>query len=140
MANQIQWYLENRVLYNKLSGNVAIDSIAKGSHVIQDMIAELENTVDIIFDASAVTVSPTHIGQLTSVTESLFASEKIGNVLVISNNPIQRFVGNVILQVFRKQSKVVASLEEAIKTLMQLNPSLPDLALTAPNSNIITVD
>lgn len=140
MGNRIQWYLEKRVLYNILEGNISVESIAKGSEIIQALAESCDAPIDIIFDASQVTVAPTHIGQLTDVTDMLFNGNLVNHVIVITDNPIQRFIGNIVLQVFRKSSKIVPNLETAITTLKHLNPSLSDLSSELPKSEIITVD
>ena len=140
MGNRIQWYLENRVLYNSLEGNISVESIAAGSKIIQDLASKAPAPIDIIFDASQLTVAPTRIGQLTEVTEVLFDGNLVNHVIVITENPIQRFLGNIVLQVFRKSSKIVPNLEAALSSLKVLNPKLDDLPSRVPDSEIIIVD
>jgi hypothetical protein len=140
MANRIQWYLENRVIYNILEGNVSAESIAAGSKIIQGLAAKADAPIDIIFDVSKVTVSPTQIGQITEITQSLFNGDLVNHVILITDNPIQRFIGNIVMQIFRKSSKIVPNHETALNTLQILNPSLPNLPQEIPNTDIITVD
>jgi hypothetical protein len=140
MGNRIQWYLENRVVYNILEGNVSAESIAKGSKVIQELASKANMPIDVIFDVSKVTVSPTQIGQITEITQSLFDGNLVNHVIMITDKPLQRFIANLVMQIFRKSSKIVPNLEAALKTLMILNSSLPDLPKEIPNTDIITVD
>jgi hypothetical protein len=140
MGNRIQWYIENRVVYNILEGSVSAESIAKGSKVIQALALKADVPIDVIFDVSKVTVSPTQIGQITEITQSLFDGNLVNHVILITDRPLQRFIGNLVMQIFRKSSKIVPNLEAALKTLQILNPSLPNLPKEIPNTDIITVD
>jgi len=132
MASEIQWYLDKRIVYNRFSGSISIETIMKGVEVMLDMLAEGEAPIHIIFDARELKAQPTNIKQLSDASGRIMGHEALGTVIVVTENPMQRFVSNIIVQVFRKSIKIVASLAEGIETLERLDVTLSKVPREVP--------
>jgi hypothetical protein len=103
------------------------------------MIAMGKIPVHLIFDARNLTSQPTNIKQLSATVKSVISHEAIGIIIVVTENTVQRFLGNILLQLFHKSSKIVATLEEGIEILERLDSSLPQLPKQVPLRDDVVV-
>ena len=128
VPSRIQWYWENRVIYNWLGGDISIETIARGSAIILQKIETADAPVHLIFDAQTVRKVPRTVRQLAQATHPVFSHPKVGIIIIVTDNLLVRFLGNIVPRLFMKASKSVLTLDEGLQMLMRLDDTLPALS------------
>ena len=141
MAIEIQWYMEKRIIYSRFIDAITISTISQGSDIIATMVAEGDAPVHVILDAQELVSVPPNIRQLSQASDKVFSHDAVGVIIMIVKNPIQRFLGNLVLQLFGKTGKIVKTHEEGLATLQRLDILLTDLPPEPPqHSDVIRIN
>jgi hypothetical protein len=128
VPSRILWYWENRVVYNWLGGDISVETIARGSTIILQKIETADAPVHLIFNADTVGKVPRSVGQLAQATRLVFSHPKVGGIIIVTNNLLVRFLGQIVPRLFQKNSYSVTTLDDGVKMLMRLDTSLPTLS------------
>jgi hypothetical protein len=108
------WLVENRVMLTRLSGHVTIDDLAEnarqGTAMIESGIAPVYSLVD----TSQMESFPLKLNDLKTVYDQ-GSDDKLGWILIYGiPNRFVSFLATTLLQLMRKNYKVVNTQEEAM--------------------------
>lgn len=129
MPFETDWYLKNRVILTRITGEMDTNEIRALNDRAVGMIdnAELSDSatplVHHLINIEEMTGFPRKINEVSnSVT---FASPQMGWLIIVGKvNPIIRFFGGVITQVSKIRFRVIETMPEALEFLQEVDPSL----------------
>jgi hypothetical protein len=123
MAYQIEWLLENRVLYIKAVGDVTIEDLEAAISIMTTMLDNGEAPIHSISDNRFVGKFPTSLSTLRKLMTPHPKAK--GWSLLIQNNTATRFIGEMLTR-FSGQSKIKSftTLVEGLAFLERNDPSL----------------
>ena len=128
MAFSMSWYIPERVMLMKLSGQVTADDVKEMDQVVMDNRSFAGRMVHQCLDVTEMTKPPS-IGSLRQHTH--VTGEGDGYVIIIGTvNRIMEFVLLSIAQIKNIRMIVVPTLDEAIEELRILDPSLRSIGVS----------
>lgn len=132
MASNLRWFCEPRVLYAKFYGDHTLDMIYRGAESLLEVLESLHapQPIHVIWDAREQTKGPTNLAEMKRACEPVLGHSKLGWNVVITTNPIHKFVGSVVIQVAKADWRIVNTTEEAASFLQKVDLTLPPLPTT----------
>jgi hypothetical protein len=129
MPVSVSWYLENRVVYVKLIGNVTPDEISSTS---TEFIALVEQSsaplVHAIHDATELDSLPKSLKVVVDAIQNGYGHPRLGwSVAFGVGSDFLRFVGEMTGRIFRIRYHIVQSKTEALAWLENVDSTLPPL-------------
>ncbi len=125
MPVSVEWIVEGRVLYNRLTDPYTDDEVVSGSeHVVQ----HLNNATDPVFfivNTVGLTSFPRNVVKATSSVQSWLTHRNMRQLIVISNNSAVRFISLLATQVQRNKVILHGSVDDA---LAYIGRQVPELA------------
>ncbi|HVU10531.1 MAG TPA: hypothetical protein VHD90_04605 [Phototrophicaceae bacterium] len=123
MAYETRYSVNERVIHNRLYGEMTPEDPAGFNTATLDLIRSGDAPVHLIFDTSDL--QPVGV-PLKDVLEMVtFPGEnKLGWVIIVGENPFARFVGSLLMQAGRVKYRMVGSLDEAVAILQRMDTSL----------------
>jgi hypothetical protein len=137
MATKVYWYLQNRVIVNEHYGEVTFEILIKAVDLTVQMAKDTNVPFHLIIDAEKLNYTPSNLRQLSRIANGLLASKYLDTVIIVTTNPLHIFIGNAVIYLLRKATKVVGTRDEALAVLQQLDSSLPNLSGIAIDPNQI---
>jgi hypothetical protein len=131
MPQQISWYQEGRIIYDRFEGVVTLNDVREANDSAIALIRAGTPPVHDIVDGLNISKPPFDIKALSAAT-TFFAEPNLGWVIYINRSPVLAFLGSLASKVYSGRFKVVHSLDEALATLHQLDPSLALYEVTRP--------
>jgi hypothetical protein len=137
MPCDISWYIDRRVILQRLYGVVTIEEyvqlqkdgmvyVMQGKPPVHALIATAEITrVPSLIELSRLSYTP---------------APGLGWLVTAVHQPIYRFAATVLSQFVGKNFKIVASVEEGYAFLCRMDPTLPALPSVAEQSTTDAVD
>lgn len=120
----LNWYLKNRIIFQRQIGDVSIDDVQHSNDQIIKMLDVGASPVHVVIDSSYVTNTPTNLLQLSYATNFIKHPSK-GWLITISNTPMPSFLARMIPQIAGCQRyRVFSELEHGLEFLKQQDPSL----------------
>jgi hypothetical protein len=127
MPYKISWYVENRVILNKMSGRMSVEEVEA---MVLEVVAYLkvaaqhtDQPVQAIFDQSELEKMPS-LPQLVSASEPIRKQTNRQWMILITKDRMTKAVTSILNNVFRSPMKTVPTFDEAINVLKQIDPSL----------------
>jgi hypothetical protein len=127
MFCEMTWYLENRVIYVRypeiVTAEVAADYVNRTTAYIRSSPAALVHTIS----------DPSRVRQLPPISESkkivaMLNEPRMGWAATYgSSNPLLKMLVQVVTNVIPVHVRFVNDLDDAIKFLNHIDPTLPDL-------------
>jgi hypothetical protein len=142
MPSNLRWLVEGRVLFSYFYDEISFDVLEKGSIRLVEVVDQTETTrpIHVIYDARKQTKGVTNVAQLKRATQAVFQHPKIGWHIVITDNPIHRFIGTAALQLAGANSRLVGSYEDAVQVLNRVDFELPPMPAALPDSGPLLAD
>jgi len=126
MPHQVNWYLENRVIFLSSYGEITDQDLLGVDQPIIDYMNHSDATlVHLIVDAANMTTPPSFkvVSQLKWPKHPQY-----GWAIIIGlKNPIQRFFVAVATNVFKTRQRMFNTLDEALDFLNEIDSTLPVL-------------
>lgn len=125
MPCHVDWYLEGRIIHQHYVGVVVPDEITQLQAENRVLLKAGEPPIHLLVDLLDVKRFPLSVSQIGNAFEvDLEYGKLIGTVVIITKNPVTRFLATVLTQVSRLQFEVVEDLTTAIEYLNGHDPTL----------------
>lgn len=129
MPYEVNWMVDNRIIYFHTSGVVSIDEVKAGNKKIMVMLDEGIQFVHLITDSTEVEKIQLSLTDLASVFRNMPASPKLGWSIYVSPKMLDRFFASVTTQMTNSRHREYTSLAEAIGFLRSVDETLPEIVL-----------
>ena len=124
MPCSFEWYVQGRVVLEKLFGDVTVaDLVRLNAEVTTLLIQEGVAPVHMVVDLTAVEKYPTKLNDVICTIQKR-VPEKEGWVLVVTENPILRFFASMVLQFARLRLRTFKTIPEAVGFLSENDQTL----------------
>lgn len=133
MPTKVYWYLPKHIIVNEHIGDISVQTLVKAVEVTLEMAKGLDDKFYLLADASKLSGAPKNIGEMSKLAQGLMENPNLEEIFVISANPLHKFLGNMVVQLLRKNAKVVSNVDEALAIIQRLDTSLPSLADIQPD-------
>ncbi|MCA9890957.1 MAG: hypothetical protein KC546_21415 [Anaerolineae bacterium] len=122
--NQLQtWLVEDRIIFTSLIGPLTVDMFpGMDERIIAMLEASSGTNIHIIADISMMTTMPNVI-QMAKLKYP--SHPKVGIFLTQGRNPIEKFIGGTVGQMFKSNYKFINDLEQGIRFLAEYDTTLP---------------
>lgn len=118
MLYECHWYVDQRILYQKVSGTIVSQDLvtiqADGDPKIESGI----RYVHVIVDALEVTNFPINLGDLNKVMHRI-TSDKRGWTVIIATNRMLQFLASTLIQLAGMRVRVFSTLDEGVAFILQ---------------------
>jgi hypothetical protein len=128
MPSEQNWYLPEHILYVRFYGHLSVEDIqTEFARSVAFVEASSAKKVHFLHDWQAVETFPRDLLAIRRVLKMRVTDpSKIGWVVVYgSQNPVLRFLGDVLFQTFKIQFRVWATQAEALAFLQTVDDTLP---------------
>lgn len=126
MAYELNWMVENRVIYERLSGNITLDEIREVGKLVSEHVAVGTPLVHLVADLTEVGKFPMNLREINNMFENPHR-ERFGWMIGITNNQLVRFFGTMIPQLQGARMRMFTSVDEALRFLQSVDETLPKL-------------
>lgn len=127
MAYHIEWYQQNRIIFEKFFGTVTLEDVRNLTTQSSKMFAAGTPLIHVIVDLSEVESFPKTLGVIKEAIKSRPSPDRIGWAIIFgTKNPIIRFFASVLAQVSSERLRVrlMDSLEESVAFVYEQDQSL----------------
>lgn len=101
MSHSINWYIEKRIIYFQVSGDISMEEIFEGNSKIEAFLNEGNAPVHIIVDDEDVKKMPINIRELNGKFTAM-RNPNVGRIIEIGQlNPLLRYLMPMIAQLAR---------------------------------------
>lgn len=123
MPYELNWRIENRVIWLRVWDVVTMDEINTISPQIMEMLNAGSAPVHLLADYTDVTRMPFSL-QHSQKAVDVQAHPHIGWVMTITNNQRMRFITTILLQITSMWMRQFAKVDEALEFLQHVDDSL----------------
>lgn len=139
MTVEMAWFIENKVVYCKISGAVTESELTQlDSLAIQWFDQSPESSIHILVDAQQVTQT----APLAAQSKLQFPKHaKLGWIVAggsAKSNVVVRMIVSLVSQFFKVRWRDERTLDEALAFLQEIDSSLPDLKTIPIPSELVT--
>lgn len=124
MPVDVSWYLEDRIIYSKYSGNITIDDIRNGTQQVKQLVYEGTPLVHNIAHLLEINNFPKNIRKIRNTVVRM-DNNVIGWTVVINRNKLLRFIVSTVSQLARARFRIFDNQADAIDFLYRMDSSLP---------------
>jgi hypothetical protein len=126
MPFQSSWYVDKRVLYVELIGELTVEDL-KGIVQMYYAIEETDGPLHSITDTSKMTKFPTNPAQLAGAFKGYKGNSTSGWSIILSNNALANFAMVFVAKFSDARYKTAHSVEDAVQFLSEIDPTLVPL-------------
>jgi hypothetical protein len=123
MPYELSWYVENRILYLRLLGEVTFAELDLVSREANVMIDGGVRPVHALVDLRGVTEFPTNIKDVYDAIH-MNRGDNLGWTLIITPSRVLRFFGSTIVQLAQRRINTFVNWEEALAFLATRDDSI----------------
>ncbi len=123
MLYECHWYIDQRVLYQKVSGTVSVQDLAA---LQADGDPKIENGirfVHVIVDATDVTHFPINLGDLNRVMHRS-TSDNRGWTVIIASNRMLQVITSTLVQLAGMRVRIFSTLDAGLAFIKQQDSSI----------------
>ena len=123
MLYECHWYIDQRVLYQKVSGTVSVQDLAA---LQADGDPKMENGirfVHVIVDATDVTHFPINLGDLNRVMHRS-TSDNRGWTVIIASNRMLQVITSTLVQLAGMRVRIFSTLDAGLAFIKQQDSSI----------------
>lgn len=125
MTCETSWYQEGRIILTTLSGDISAEELQANDTKLFEMLESSDETVHIMADIRNVGKFPTQLISIKRSSDLYLKHDHMGVFVVIGmNNPIARFLSNVISQMAHIKLTQVDDVDHAIDYLQKHDSTL----------------
>lgn len=122
MAYSVEWLYPPRMILIQYIDRVVRVDITSQTDELGHVLKEGQVPVHLIVDLSRVTEVGLGLGDLKSV--AIKTHDEVGWMAVVAPNPIFRFFASIGIQMSRGKYRIFANRQEALKFLIEQDPTL----------------
>jgi hypothetical protein len=126
MPYEVQWLVENRVIYQRLYGHLILEELREAGQRVSEHVLAGTPLVHMVSDFTHVDKFPMNLREVNSMLENPYP-ERFGWMIGITSNTLIRFFGTVVPQLQGARIRMFTSPEEALAFLQSMDDSLPVL-------------
>lgn len=123
MPCEFRWYIPNRVLYQRMYGEITLEELRGFNVESLQYVEQGQAPVHTLVDMREVTKYPMNLREISSQLLN-DPGPKLGWVMVITNNPVLRFLASVVVQVAKVRTGVFPSIDEALAFVAKRDETL----------------
>ncbi len=124
ISYSIDWVINKRVLYSRVWGVQTQEHIEQSDEDMKQFLEEGTPLIHLIMDARELESMPKSLGNIQS-TISAITDPAYGWVVAIeTKNPVTKFMGLMVAKLFRLRFRRVATIEDAIQFLSEMDNTL----------------
>lgn len=126
MPYDVGWYIEGRVIHDRLSGTVSIEDAEGTGQIIVEYLNEGTRPVHLIVDMTTASgFAPTvNVRRIHDIVTRQMRSESLGWTLLVSENKLARFLASTVSQLARISMQTFSTLDDAVAFLREYDPTL----------------
>jgi hypothetical protein len=124
MPFEIKWQIENRVIFERVSGDIDFDATASAANQVSRLLDAGTAPVHLVIEMSELKSFPTNVSKIHTVTQFM-RSPALGWVVVIGSGQLATFFINVIRQIIKFPVVHQQSLDQSLAFLREQDKSLP---------------
>lgn len=128
------WLLENRVIHIQASGEFELSAMQQGIQRVKHMVDTGTAPVHVVWDMTGITKMPRDIREPLGELEILRYHPNGGWIVMVSNNVMIRFVGQIATRLLGANFRSVVSYDEAVETICRIDPGIEDMLRQATPS------
>jgi hypothetical protein len=129
MAYEIKWYVEGRIIYDRLYGDLTFDDAVQTSSILTDYLGRAAPLplIHVIVDLSEMERMPLEVN-LKRFNQAMqhMKAPNLGWTLMITSHPIARFLASTLTQIARARFRTFTSREEALAFLSDQDETLAE--------------
>ncbi len=133
MPYKASWFVDKRVMLLQAWGERTLEEMQENSDIMIKAVREGHPPVHIFADIRQVTEYPRSLKEIKR-SLSAFQEPNLGWIVVVTENQLISFLGDVVSQLSQKNFKSFKTPDEAIAFLWRIDASLPE---TLPTYNDI---
>ncbi len=124
MPYSLEWYVPKRLILEKAFGDLTVEELVRFNAEVTTMITN-EGTapVHVIADLTKVERYPSSLRDILN-TMRQNNPEKVGWMVVVTENPIMRFVASMIFQMARLRLRIFPTMAQAVAFLNEMDDTL----------------
>ena len=124
MPYSLEWYVPKRLILEKAFGDLTVEELVRFNAEVTTMITN-EGTapVHVIADLTKVERYPSSLRDILN-TMRQNNPEKVGWMVVVTENPIMRFVASMIFQMARLRLRIFPTMAQAVAFLNDIDDTL----------------
>ena len=126
MPFQSSWYIEKRIRYVELTGELSVEDL-RGIIKVTNAVEETDGPIHSITDIAKLTKFPTNPMQLGDVFKGYDSTSTSGWSVVVSNNVLANFALVIVSKFSDARFQTVSNIEEALKFLCEIDPTVEPL-------------
>lgn len=124
MQAVVEWFVKDRVIFQRPQPVLTIDSVKVNNATLIDLLDQGKPLVHVIVDARYIEKLPTNLFELRGAT-SFVTHPSIGWVITVTNSALIKFFGGMLPQIGAKtRYRVFGTLEEAFAFLEELDTTI----------------
>ncbi|MBA3871957.1 MAG: hypothetical protein ABI970_16745 [Chloroflexota bacterium] len=123
---KVEWLVENRVIRIQIFGEYDVEPVQAGIAKTKALVDAGTSPVHVILDSTGVTKMPKSIRELINQMEVLRYHPNGGWIIIVSNNVMLRFAGQIATVFLGANHRSVATYEEAVETICRIDPGIAD--------------
>ena len=124
MPQFYQWYYPQRVVYVRFPIVTDYEFLKRANEELLEFLRDADKLTHILADARFIEDAPTNLIKIRQASPA-FNSNKVGWALLVSENPLYRFLGATVPQIVtRQRTRAYATVEEALDFLHSREPDL----------------
>ncbi|MEO8611863.1 MAG: hypothetical protein ABI690_28445 [Chloroflexota bacterium] len=129
MPSETAWYVENKVLFNRMYGAITNEDLTQNSDVLNNHILEHPEQLILIVDMLDVTEFPFNFKTMLAQIGAYQVHKHVAWVLVIADNRLVNFFGTLVSKVTSLSLRSFNSMDEVYAFI---NHNVPDLVAQLP--------
>src|SRR4051794_38985593 len=124
MPYRFEWYVEGRVILEEAYGDVTIDELIRFNAEVTQLIVEKGIApVHVIVDLTKVEKYPPSLREVLGTMRQKHP-EKVGWMLIVTENPVLRFVASMVFQIARLKLRTFSTLAQAKVFLAEMDETV----------------
>jgi hypothetical protein len=127
MPYEIRWYVENRVVLNRIWGEYSLDEMRAGNEVILAWMRAAPTRVHLLVDVREIGHFPNNFRPMLQEIERFRNEPKMGWGVMLTTNKLLHFFGVLASNVTRGSFRAATNYQEANAILSRVDPAVAPL-------------
>jgi len=123
---KLNWLVDKRVLHLQIAGEYNLETLRQVVPSVKAMIDAGSAPVQVVWDMSGITQMPRNIREPVHELSVLKDHPNGGWIVMISNNVMMRFAGQIATVFLGAKYRSVATYDEAVETICRIEPNVAD--------------
>jgi hypothetical protein len=123
MPYELTWYVEKRVIFQRLYGEITFSELRQMSDEANALVRSGTRFVHLLVDLQEVTKYPTNVKDASGVI-NMEPGDNLGWTLVVTPNTVLRFLGSMMGQLARQRVNTFRTWEDALQFLSSRDDSI----------------